>query len=92
MQASVLPSTLIRFANAFGFSSFNEMKQIFRRHLMEETFNYTERAHLFLEPLPTVMSYWESQQKSFNVFTMVNPQALQQLVIPNQLRAVGLDG
>ncbi|MBX9334711.1 MurR/RpiR family transcriptional regulator, partial [Serratia marcescens] len=36
-QASVPPSTLIRFANAFGFSGFNEMKQVFRQHLMEET-------------------------------------------------------
>ena len=36
-QADVPPSTLIRFANAFGFSGFNEMKQVFRQHLMEET-------------------------------------------------------
>lgn len=43
-QADVPPSTLIRFANAFGFSGFNEMKQMFRQHLMEETANYTERA------------------------------------------------
>jgi DNA-binding MurR/RpiR family transcriptional regulator len=38
---------LIRFANAFGFSGFNEMKQMFKQHLMEETANYTERARLF---------------------------------------------
>ena len=35
-QADVPPSTLIRFANAFGFSGFNEMKQMFKQHLMEE--------------------------------------------------------
>ncbi|MGL5185665.1 MAG: MurR/RpiR family transcriptional regulator, partial [Plesiomonas shigelloides] len=29
-EADVPPSTLIRFANTFGFSGFNEMKQIFR--------------------------------------------------------------
>ena len=46
-QADVPPSTLIRFSNAFGFSGFNEMKQVFRQHLMEETVNYTERARLF---------------------------------------------
>ena len=46
-QADVPPSTLIRFANAFGFSGFNEMKQMFKQHLMEETANYTERARLF---------------------------------------------
>ena len=30
-QADVPPSTLIRFANAFGFSGFNEMKQMFKQ-------------------------------------------------------------
>jgi len=30
VQASGPPSTLIRFANTFGFSGFNEMKQVFR--------------------------------------------------------------
>lgn len=41
-QADVPPSTLIRFANAFGFSGFNEMKQMFKQHLMEETANYPD--------------------------------------------------
>ena len=45
-RADVPPSTLIRFANAFGFDGFNEMKQIFRENLMEETSNYTERLQL----------------------------------------------
>lgn len=51
-RAGVPPSTLIRFANAFGFSGFNEMKQIFRENLIEETANYTERLQVFrqLEP------------------------------------------
>ncbi len=30
-KADVPPSTLIRFANAFGFTGFNDMKQIFRK-------------------------------------------------------------
>ena len=38
-RADVPPSTLIRFANAFGYSGFNEMKQIFRENWMEETVN-----------------------------------------------------
>ncbi len=46
-QHADVPPTLIRFANAFGFSGFNEMKQVFRQHLMEETVSYTERARLF---------------------------------------------
>lgn len=42
-QASVTPSTLIRFANHFGFSGFSEMQQLFRVRLVDELPNYTER-------------------------------------------------
>lgn len=88
-QADVSPSTLIRFANAFGFSGFNEMKQVFRQHLMEETVNYTERARLFRQTAADdAANSPESPAEILNVFTMVNSQALQQLamqVSPDQL-------
>ncbi len=88
-QADVPPSTLIRFANAFGFSGFNEMKQVFRQHLMEETVNYTERARLFRQTsTDDSASAPESPAEILNVFTMVNSQALQQLAMqvnPEQL-------
>lgn len=42
-QAGVTPSTLIRFANHFGFSGFSEMQQLFRVRLVDELPNYTER-------------------------------------------------
>lgn len=42
-QAGVTPSTLIRFANSFGFSGFSEMQQLFRARLVNELPNYTER-------------------------------------------------
>ncbi|MEC7939422.1 MAG: MurR/RpiR family transcriptional regulator [Pseudomonadota bacterium] len=45
-KAEVPPSTLIRFANAFGFSGFNEMKNLFREKIIEETSNYTDRAKM----------------------------------------------
>ncbi|MCG3722021.1 MurR/RpiR family transcriptional regulator [Vibrio cincinnatiensis] len=48
-QANVPPSTLIRFANAFGYSGFNEMKQLFRSNLLEETSSYTDRVRLLKE-------------------------------------------
>lgn len=93
-QASVPPSTLIRFANAFGFSGFNEMKQVFRQHLMEETANYTERARLFRQTSTDDNVAPEKPAEILNVFTMVNAQALQQLamqIAPEQLeRAVEL--
>ncbi|SDG09624.1 DNA-binding transcriptional regulator, MurR/RpiR family, contains HTH and SIS domains [Onishia taeanensis] len=42
-QADVTPSTLIRFANSFGFTGFSEMQQLFRGRLMNELPNYAER-------------------------------------------------
>lgn len=42
-QAGVTPSTLIRFANHFGFTGFTEMQQLFRARLVDELPNYTER-------------------------------------------------
>ena len=48
-RAGVPPSTLIRFANAFDFTGFNEMKQLFRMNLVEETASYSDRARMFRE-------------------------------------------
>lgn len=78
-RAGVPPSTLIRFANAFGFSGFNEMKNAkFSVKLMEETASYTERLHLFRQ-----LSQSQDQQESavdiLNIFAQSNHQALQQL-------------
>ncbi len=42
-QAGVTPSTLIRFANSFGFKGFSEMQQLFRARLVDELPNYNER-------------------------------------------------
>ncbi len=39
----MFPFHVDSFANAFGFSGFNEMKQMFKQHLMEETANYRAR-------------------------------------------------
>ncbi|ALB61811.1 Predicted transcriptional regulator of the myo-inositol catabolic operon [Cronobacter condimenti 1330] len=93
-QADVPPSTLIRFANAFGFSGFNEMKQMFRQHLMEETANYTERARLFRQTASEETSAPETPGEILSMFTMVNTQALQQLAMqmaPEELeKAVNL--
>lgn len=44
-QAGVTPSTLIRFANHFGFKGFSEMQRLFRARLVDELPNYTERIH-----------------------------------------------
>ena len=95
-QADVPPSTLIRFANAFGFSGFNEMKQMFKQHLMEETANYTERARLFRQTTSDECSPPETPTEILNIFTMVNDRALQQLAMQTSSddleRAVALLG
>ncbi|SHO58639.1 MurR/RpiR family transcriptional regulator [Vibrio quintilis] len=77
-QAEVPPSTLIRFASAFGFSGFNEMKQLFRSNLLEETSSYTDRVKLLKEldgePEPP-----EKPADILQEFTRANCHAMQQL-------------
>ncbi|RXJ74638.1 Fe-S cluster assembly protein HesB [Veronia nyctiphanis] len=48
-NADVPPSTLIRFARAFGYSGFNEMKVLFRTSLVEGTSDYKERLKIYRE-------------------------------------------
>ena len=89
-HADVPPSTLIRFANAFGFSGFNEMKQVFRQHLMEETVSYTERARLFRQKSADEGELTpEKPGEILKLFSMVNAQVLQQL--PVQIKNEQLD-
>ncbi|WP_373099474.1 MULTISPECIES: MurR/RpiR family transcriptional regulator [Pasteurellaceae] len=88
-RAGVPPSTLIRFANAFGFSGFNEMKQIFRENLMEETVSYTERLQVFRQLEPE-QGGQESPSDILNIFAQANGHALQQLAnqtSPEQLQS-----
>ena len=77
-RADVPPSTLIRFANAFGYSGFNEMKQIFRENWMEETVNYSERAMLF-DKIDPENATQGAPNEILNVFAQANNQALLQL-------------
>jgi len=46
-EALVQPSTLVRFAQAFGFQGFTELQEVFRSRLRERVLSYDERlAHL----------------------------------------------
>ena len=76
-KADVPPSTLIRFAAEFGFSGFNEMKQIFRENLMEKTTNYTERLQLSHKIAKSEGE--ESPEDILTIFSQANSQALHQL-------------
>lgn len=88
-QAKVPPSTLIRFANAFGFSGFNEMKQLFRQNLMEETGSYMERIQIFQKMESTNNVENSVSNQILQLFIQGNNQALQQL--SNQVTEDQLD-
>ncbi|MBZ0332165.1 MurR/RpiR family transcriptional regulator [Halomonas sp. ANAO-440] len=74
-QAGVTPSTLIRFANNFGFTGFSEMQQLFRTRLVDELPNYTERIRAVRsatgETPDSTQLLWE--------FADANREALEQL-------------
>ncbi|MEZ5450515.1 MAG: hypothetical protein R3E89_16595 [Thiolinea sp.] len=42
-RAGVHPSTLVRFANYFGFSGFSELQRLYKTQMMEHPGNYRER-------------------------------------------------
>ncbi|QLB20798.1 Fe-S cluster assembly protein HesB [Vespertiliibacter pulmonis] len=88
-RANVPPSTLIRFANAFGFKGFNELKQLFRQNLMEERVNYTERAQLFQQMNSTLNEDTNISTQILRLFVHGNSQTLQQL--SNQITEEQLD-
>lgn len=92
-KAQVPPSTLIRFANYFGFSGFNEIKQIFRENLIEEKVNYTERVKLFRK-LDSEDKQINLPGEVLNIFTKANVLALKNLsdtIYPEQIeQAVSL--
>ena len=88
-RADVPPSTLIRFANAFGFSGFNEMKQVFRENLMENTTNYAERLQYFRQLESNGEDNGQSAMDILHIFAQANNQALNQLV--NQASAEQLE-
>jgi DNA-binding MurR/RpiR family transcriptional regulator len=78
-QTNVPPSTLIRFAKAFEFTGFNEMKQLFRKNLVEETTSYTDRARLF-KGIESDQPAGEKPIHILQEFAHVNAQAMNQLV------------
>lgn len=45
-RAGVYPSTLVRFAKAFGYGGFREMQQIFQQQLLEQSQSYEERIRI----------------------------------------------
>lgn len=53
-DANVQPSTLVRFAQQFGFEGFSSLQQIFRARLKERTSSYEERLRLIEQNSPAM--------------------------------------
>lgn len=83
-KVNVPPSALIRFARAFGFNSFNEMKQLYRDHIIEVTTNYNLRAKLNYQlnsqkqglktPKNTLTEFTEANLESLKKFSEQVPE------------------
>lgn len=75
-KADVPPSTLIRFANALGFSGFSEIKKIFKNGVIENTPDYTKRLQITKR-----LENNEPRQVGdiLSIFSQANSQALNQL-------------
>lgn len=76
-DAGVHPSTLVRFANAFGFSGFTEMQRLFQQNLLHESPSYSDRIRLARE------SSGDNSMDPMNLlsqFASANSAVLDQLV------------
>ncbi|WP_320822325.1 MurR/RpiR family transcriptional regulator [Reinekea sp.] len=77
-DAGVHPSTLVRFANAFGYSGFSEMQSLFKQQLRQEAPSYNDRMRVAQE--------FDGDQADTNPisllrqFSSANSAALDQLI------------
>ncbi|QTF91924.1 MurR/RpiR family transcriptional regulator [Halomonas sp. BM-2019] len=83
-QAGVTPSTLIRFANSFGFKGFSEMQQLFRARLVDELPNYTER----IRAVRTATGETPDSSQLLWEFAEANRDVLDQLPARTDLRSL----
>lgn len=77
-EADVPPSTLVRFANAFGFRGFSDMQKLFRAKLVEDTPSFNE--WIRLAHSQTHSSQHNSPVKILEEFTTSNMVAMDQLI------------
>lgn len=75
-DAGVHPSTLVRFANAFGYSGFTEMQRLFQQQLIRESPSYSERIRLARE---SIDAEGDSPWGLLNQFALANAGAIEQL-------------
>jgi DNA-binding MurR/RpiR family transcriptional regulator len=76
-DAGVHPSTLVRFANTFGYSGFSEMQGLFQQGLLQEAPSYQERIRLSKQERE--QSTAQHHAPLLNQFVDANTQALEHL-------------
>ena len=82
-DAGVHPSTLVRFANAFGFGGFSEMQGLFQQELLLEAPSYQERIRLSkkdqlpaeTDPAPLLDQFVEANTQALNALAESVPVA-----------------
>lgn len=79
-QASVHPSTWVRFANHFGFSGFSDMQKLFKANLMQEIPNYQERVRT-IKAQQNPISEPLSPIHLLNEFAQANASAMENLAL-----------
>lgn len=73
-DASVHPSTLIRFANAFGFSGFSDMQKLFQKKLLQESSSYEDRIKLVQDD--STLDSQNASSKLLDQFAQANSHAM----------------
>lgn len=86
-RAEVQPSSLIRFAKAFGFSGFSEMQRVFRSHLVESGTNYKERIRSLSQEYDPALNAGDGVLGTFIDGGIAALQNLRNEVHPDQLHA-----
>lgn len=76
-EAGVHPSTLVRFANYFGYSGFSEMQRLFQQQLIQEAPSYQERIRIATDELGEEAG--EQPILLLNQFAQANIVALERL-------------
>lgn len=88
-DAEVHPSTLVRFANTFGYSGFSEMQLLFQQNLLHDSPSYTERLRLAREssgdsnatPFGLLDQFARSHSESLgNLVSEIDPALLEKAV------------
>jgi DNA-binding MurR/RpiR family transcriptional regulator len=77
--AGVHASTLVRFANAFGYSGFSDMQKLFKTRFLEEQPSYSERIRLLQTDFAEADENGPNPLQIFTEFTRANILSLEQM-------------